>query len=189
MREKVRPSSGARVDKERWLRTALEVVEKEGGGAIRIDGLARRLNVTKGSFYHHFKDRQDFIDQMVDFWVERFNRYVIERIGHLAGSPEDRLLSLMRLVKREGLDLYDITFRAWAAQDPKIAAKVREVDLARYRFIRELFEEMGFEGEALELRTRMWLVFAAANSTVGFPDDGFEDLFERSHSIFVQKPA
>ena len=187
MNDKARTPSGTRVDKERWLRTALEVVEKEGGGAIRIDGLARRLKVTKGSFYHHFKDRHDFIDQMVDYWVERFNTYVIDQIQHVAGSPEDRLLTLMRLVKREGLDLYDITFRAWAAQDPKIAAKVREVDLARYRFIRSLFAEIGFEGEELELRTRIWLVVAAANSTVTFPDDGTGDLFEKSHPFFVRK--
>ena len=69
---------GARSDKEVWLRAALETVATEGGENLRIEPLARRLGLTKGSFYHHFRDRQDFIDQMVDYWVERFNRYVVE---------------------------------------------------------------------------------------------------------------
>ena len=72
-----------KLGKERWLRTALESIAREGDGKLRIDALAWELNVTKGSFYHHFRDRQEFVDQVVDFWVERYNRYVIETIGQL----------------------------------------------------------------------------------------------------------
>ncbi|MDV7144295.1 hypothetical protein R3X27_16545 [Tropicimonas sp. TH_r6] len=127
---------------------------------------------------------------MVDFWVERFNRYVIETIGQQVGSPEDRLLTLTRLVKREGLDLHEITFRAWAAQDSDIAAKVREVDHGRYAFIRSLFEEMGFAGEELEMRTRIWLIVASARCTMDFPvsEDMPGDIFEQSHTFLVRKP-
>ena len=141
------------------------------------------------SFYHHFRDRQDFIDQIVDFWVERYNRYVIETIGQFEGPAEYRLLSLMKLVKREGLDLYDTTFRAWAAHDERIAKKVRAVDLERYAFIQGLFEEIGFSGDELELRTRIWLVFAAASSSISFPEDagGTNELFVASHEIFTRK--
>lgn len=129
------------------------------------------------------------MDQVVDFWVARFNRYVIDTISQFEGPPEARLLSLMKLVKREGLHLYDLTFRAWAAQDPEIAAKVREVDRARYVFIKGLFEEMGFSGQELELRTRVWLVFASAQSTVVFPegDTADPDCFVSSHAFFTRK--
>ena len=178
-----------RLGKERWLRTALEAIAREGDGKLRIDALARELNVTKGSFYHHFRDRQEFIDQVVGFWVERYNHYVIETIGQLEGPAEYRLLSLMKLVKREGLDLYDTTFRAWAAHDGRIAEKVRQVDHARYVFIRGLFDDMRFSGDELELRTRIWLVFAAASSSVSFPGDagGIDDPFVASHEIFTRK--
>ena len=175
--------------RDRWIRTALEAIAREGDGNLQIDTLARDLKVTKGSFYHHFRDRQDFIDQIVDFWVERYNRYVIETIGQFEGPAEYRLLSLMKLVKREGLDLYDITFRAWAAHDERIAKKVRAVDLERYAFIRGLFEEIGFSGDELELRTRIWLVFAAASSSISFPEDAVDanDLFVASHEVFTRK--
>lgn len=188
---KVEPTqrSQQRNSRETWLRKALETIARDGDKGVRIDALARDLNITKGSFYHHFRDRQDFIDQVVDFWVERYNRYVIETIEQFEGSPEDRLRSLMKLLKREELDAYDMTFRAWAVHDPGIAKRVRQVDLTRYGFIRGLFEEMGFEGTDLELRTRIWLVFAAANATVSFPvsSEIGEDLFVESHAFFVGK--
>ena len=184
-----RSTPQSRLGKERWLRTALEAIAREGDGKLRIDALARELNITKGSFYHHFRDRQEFIDQVVDFWVERYNRYVFKTIGQQKGPAEDRLLSLMKLIRREGLDLYDTTFRAWAAHDERVAERVRSVDHARYVFIRGLFEEMGFFGDELELRTRIWLVFAAANSSVSFPGDagGIDDPFVASHEIFTRK--
>ncbi|MFM9037306.1 MAG: TetR/AcrR family transcriptional regulator [Actinomycetota bacterium] len=40
---------------------ALEVIENEGVNALRLDGLAASVGVTKGSLYWHFKDRDDLI--------------------------------------------------------------------------------------------------------------------------------
>ena len=179
---------GSRVDKELWLRTALEAVAHTNGGKVSIDALAKKLGVTKGSFYHHFRNRQDFVDQIVEFWVQRFNVYVIETIGASEGSGEEKLLSLMKLVKSEGLNLYDTTFRAWGAKDPKIAAKVHQVDIARYEFLKTLFGEMGFVGEELETRTRLWLIFASAQAAVNFPDSSPnpDDFVALSHEFFTR---
>lgn len=65
-----------------------------------------------------------------------------------------------------GLASYDIAMRTWAAQEPSVAEVLAEVDRNRYAFVRSLFKEMGFKGEELEIRTR---IFAVANSL----DDGF----------------
>ena len=59
---------GRRMSREEWLAHALDALEKEGGGALTIDKLSRRLGVSRGSFYWHFKDRTDFIRQLVDHW-------------------------------------------------------------------------------------------------------------------------
>lgn len=179
----------ARLGKERWLHAALEMIAQEGGEKVRIEALASKLGVTKGSFYHHFRDRQDFTEQVVDFWVTRFNQYVIETIGIIEGSGEDRFKSLVNLISRENLGGFDTTMRAWAARDPNIGKKVREVDNARYTFVRQLFSEMGFEDKDLELRTRIWLVFAAASTNVHFPNcDGVEEnLLSASSDFFIRR--
>ena len=64
----------ARLSKEEWLARALEVLGKKGAGELTIESLARRLGVTKGSFYWHFKDRADFFRQLIEFWDENFTQ-------------------------------------------------------------------------------------------------------------------
>lgn len=181
--------TGKRFDRERWLQSALDVLAREGSAKLRVDGLSSSLNVTKGSFYHHFRDRSDFIEKLAEFWASKYNDHVMREIGAQDTSPKERLRDLMGMITGGGFDRYDTAFRSWAAQDSIVAEALRKVDLARYRFIRGLFEEMGFSGTDLETRVRVWLVFASANASLNFPTgdhysvpdlDTFLDFFVRS---------
>lgn len=178
-----------RIDKELWLRTALNAVAHTNGDKISIDALAKKLGKTKGSFYHHFRNRQDLVDQIVEYWVQHFNVYVMEAVVATEGSGEEKLRTLMRMLNHEGLDLYDTTFRAWGAKDPEIAAKVLEVDVNRYKFLKNLFSQMGFVGEDLETRTRMCLIFLSGQAAVNFPDDSPSpgDFVAHSHEFFIRR--
>ena len=178
-----------RFHKEAWLSAAMEVLAREGQAKLRVDNLAGQLGVTKGSFYHHFKGRDDFVHSLLDYWSRTFTDNVIAAATALEGSPEERLLNVMQMIEREGLDRHDIAFRSWAAQDPSVAKVVRRVDLARYRFIRSLFAEMGFEGTELEDRVRIWLVFESAQHTVYLPkrSGNGEDAIIRRHAFFTQR--
>ena len=61
------------------------------------------------------------------------------------------------------------------------------MDNGRYRFIRSLFEQMGFQGAELEMRTRVWLVYASAHGTLTFKGDERidDDSFVQSHEFFI----
>jgi hypothetical protein len=102
--------------------------------------------------------------------------------------PPRGLDRLLQGIERQGLDRYDIAFRSWAAQDPSVAKGVRKVDLARYRFIRSLFADMGFEDEELEDRVQIWLVFQSAQHTIYLPkrSGNGEDVIIRRHAFFTQ---
>jgi AcrR family transcriptional regulator len=158
-----------RFDRQSWLRGALEVLAHQGQAKLRVDELAGRLGVTKGSFYHHFKNRDDFVKSLLAYWSSAYTDKVIDEASALEGSPEERLLKVMQMIEREGLDRYDIAFRSWAAQNPSVEKSVRKVDLARYRFIHSLFSQMGFNGTDLEDRVGIWLVFHSAQHAVYLP--------------------
>ena len=46
--------------KEQWLICGLDVLEAQGHAAVKVEPMAAQLNVTKGSFYWHFENRQTF---------------------------------------------------------------------------------------------------------------------------------
>ena len=148
-----------RLSRGEWLGSALEAVAKEGGGVLTIDELVQRLGVSRGSFYWHFKDRTDFVRQLVGYWSELFTQEVAKETDQSKGKAEERLISLAEHIVSGRLARYDIAIRAWALHDPVAARGVKKVDEFRLKYVRSLFEDMGFEGEELETRTRTFVVF------------------------------
>ncbi len=184
---KMRRETKPRFDREAWLAAALEVLAKEGQARLKIERLAADLGVTKGSFYHHFANRDDFVDAVVEYWATAFTERVIQEVGVGKAPARQRLLRLMEAIRRDGLDRYDIAFRSWAAQDERVAEAVRKIDNERYRFVRGLFSEIGFEGAELEERVRVWLVFHSAQRTVYVPElCQSSETTRRLHAFFLQ---
>ncbi|MFA3918845.1 TetR/AcrR family transcriptional regulator [Ruegeria hyattellae] len=169
MKADQKPTPLPRYDRERWLETALKVLAKEGGARLRIDSLVKSLGVTKGSFYHHFKSREEFVRELIDFWSREFTQSVIAEVNEQPGTASERLLKLTRRIEADGLDQFDIAFRSWAAQDPMVAKALKVVDLQRYEFVRGVFESIGFSGDDLDMRVRLFLVFVSARRSVYIP--------------------
>lgn len=49
---------GNRLSADDWAQAALDLIAEQGVGAVAVEPLARRLGVTKGSFYWHFLARR-----------------------------------------------------------------------------------------------------------------------------------
>jgi AcrR family transcriptional regulator len=151
--------SGERLTRERWLSAALEVVARKGGAKLRVRDLVQNLGVSTGSFYWHFRSRDNFVANLVDYWGREFTSRVAEHMANVEGDARKRLLVLMEYLLEHDSAHYDVAVRAWAAQEPAVARQVRRVDRLRFRVVRSLFEEMGFSGRELEMRTSTFVVF------------------------------
>lgn len=165
-----RPKRKRRLNRSDWLALSLEVLSHEGGARLNIDHVCHKLGVTKGSFYAHFKNRSDFIEKFVTYWAETYTQSVIDAINELENSTaEIRLLALMQFLHRNRSSRNDFAIRAWAAQEPLVAKAVRKVDGQRFRYIRQIFHELGFRGAELDLRTRIFVVFHSAVESIRLP--------------------
>ena len=156
-----------RLSREMWLAEALQVLTKSGNAKLRVDTIARALGVTKGSFYWHFKDREDFVASIIDYWETRFTRPVIETVSASTGDARHRLWDLMEIVHSRDYARYDASVRAWAAQEPWIFDLCSRVDAKRHQFVRSLFSEIGFEGLECEVRTRACIAYLSYGVTAG----------------------
>jgi AcrR family transcriptional regulator len=134
-------------------------VARKGGAKLRVRDLVQNLGVSTGSFYWHFRSRDDFVAKLVDYWSREFTSRVAEHMANVEGDPRKRLLLLMEYLLEQDSARYDVAVRAWAAQEPAVARRVRRVDQQRIRVVRSLFEEMGFSGTELEMRTSTFVVF------------------------------
>jgi AcrR family transcriptional regulator len=51
-----------------WIDAGLELLVGKGVDHVKITRLADALGVTRGSFYWHFKDRDDLLSALVEDW-------------------------------------------------------------------------------------------------------------------------
>lgn len=145
------------LSREEWLDAALEVVSRQGGAKLRIDALVRQVGVTKGSFYWHFKNRDDFVRCLIDYWHERYTLTVSDHLDRIEGTPHEKLGILMDMVFVERLTRYDLAIRSWAAAYPELQPLVKRTDDHRLKYLRQLFAGIGFDREGADLRSRVFL--------------------------------
>ena len=151
-----------RLRRQDWIDAAIRQLVEAGIGAVSVEQLAASLGITRGSFYHHFADREDLLRAMLDHWAQRWTYEVREQIAALGLDPGTTLLALMRAIRSQGASEYDAPFRAWALHDPLARAVVQQVDEARLKFIRSQFEGLGFTGPDAENRARLLLYYEVA---------------------------
>src|SRR5687767_6210249 len=68
-----------------WAQAALDEIEAAGVRALTVEGVARRLGVSKGGAYHHFRDRRDLLRAALARW-ERHQ--VTELNARFAAIPD-----------------------------------------------------------------------------------------------------
>ena len=155
------PRKQRRVSREEWLKAGLELLSERGIGAVKIDHLARRVGVAKTGFYWHFKDRQALLDTMLEFW-EREYTGIIANDKEIAAMPaRERLLAINAIVDDRGLTRLDAAISAWARQDPKAARLLAQTYKVRLKTLRKAFRDLGFQGDELEMRTRLFVCYVS----------------------------
>ena len=130
----------ARVSREDWLESGLLLLAEEGVEALTIDAMCQRLNVTKGSFYHHFKNRHAYLDAILAFWEDKYTRQFID--NSLQGlTPAERMARLSEQVI-ENYGEYEVKIRAWAQNDALAREYQERVDQQRLDFLYSVQNDM-----------------------------------------------
>jgi len=152
-----------------WVSAGLEALRKGGVAAVRVERLAGDVGVTKGSFYHHFRDRGALLEALLDYWAREMTDAEFARLETLRGGLAARLLALAEDVLEKGMGRYDPAIRAWARHDRKVAAAVAQVDRRRVKALGGFFEEGGFSAAEARIRARTFYTFLLGEPQVRAP--------------------
>jgi AcrR family transcriptional regulator len=174
--------------REDWLNAAIHTLFESGIGSISIVQLANTLEVTRGSFYHHFTDREDLLRAMLNHWEKKWTVDIREEIRSLELPPGEKLLALVQSIRNNKAADYDAPFRAWALHDPLARAALKAVDAFRLDYIRSLFEAAGFVGLDAENRARLLLYYEMSDPAffVARDPDTEDRLIEKRLSLLLQ---
>jgi AcrR family transcriptional regulator len=84
----------ARLSTADWESAALDALAEDGLAGVAIEPIARRLGVTKGSFYWHFADRDALVAAALAHWEISHTENVIDALKDVT-DPRERLARLI----------------------------------------------------------------------------------------------
>lgn len=162
----IKKKDSAKLGRQDWIDTGLKVLEQSGIEGIRVEMLAKLMNVTKGSFYWHFKNREELLCSLLKEWSDLDTDKIIEQLESTDSDASSKLLNLFELCVQDDGRL-EKAIRAWAANDPKAAVILAQVDQRRLDYTRDLFLQIGFTSFEAMVRARMVYYAAIGEFTLG----------------------
>ncbi len=76
-----------RLSRNDWLKAGFEMLTNQGASGLTIENLTDKLDVTKGSFYHHFQNAEDYKIALLEFWAEQYTNRVV-KLTEAGNEPE-----------------------------------------------------------------------------------------------------
>lgn len=148
----------ANITAETWLETAKQSLLEEGLGGVKVDRLAVRLGVTRGGFYHNFKDRDELLDRLIALWEKECRFLPAAQPGGRATQAADWLqLAVDRLIESDGYDSrFDLAVRDWARVDQRAAWAVERADRERLQTLTKAFAALGYDTDEAPIRARIF---------------------------------
>ncbi|MDG5485129.1 TetR/AcrR family transcriptional regulator [Mycolicibacterium gadium] len=149
-----------RTPRATWIDAGLAALAAGGPDAVRVDLLAKALDVTRGGFYHHFDSRRVFLDALLETWEHRSTDEVLDRVEAEGGDARDKVRKAGMLTFSKELLPIDLAVRDWARRDKAVARRLRRVDNRRMEYLRALI--MTFSDDADDVEARSMLAFSLA---------------------------
>lgn len=140
-----------RLTAQDWTWEALTAIEEGGVKAVSVEGLAKRLGATKGSFYWHFRNRPELIAAALQLWEKNHTEAIVS-YAQLRPSPAERLRALFELVLEYSRnDRVEVALLA-SAHDPEIGPTLRRVTRRRIEYVAEQYRDLGLSAEQADHR-------------------------------------
>ena len=180
-----------RLSADDWVTAALEVLINEGISAVKILPLARKLGVTRGSFYWHFENHEALLNRLLEVWEET-NSGTIIAAATLPGSIVERYVALMRCwLSMERFDPHlEVAVRHWGRRNAELWERLRAADERRVEaFVAMLTPEVSDPTMALHrARTMYYLQMGWYELEVDLPIDARIESCTYYFEIYVGRP-
>ncbi len=148
------PARAARLSAEDWAQAALDLVAEQGVAAVAVEPLARRLGVTKGSFYWHFPSRDALLQAALERW-EAIEQVSVFGSLEAVPDPKERLRALFLLVAHEVQPHIIYSELLKALDHPAVQPVINRVSQRRLDYLVASFRQAGLARTEAQHRARL----------------------------------
>src|SRR3546814_4525014 len=131
-----------RGSKEVWLASAYDALIEAGVDAVRIQSLAKKLKLSRTSFYWFFTDRNELLTALLKSWADKNTQGIRQRSEAYAETIAEAMLNVFDSWLDPSLfdSQFEFAVRAWALQSTDVAARIEQADEARMAAITAMID-------------------------------------------------
>lgn len=144
----------ARLSADDWAEAALDLIAEQGVQAVAVEPLARRLGVTKGSFYWHFPSRDALLQAALERWESVEQEAVFGRLEAVP-DPRERLRALFQMVAHEFKSHVIFSALLKALDHPTVQPVIDRVSQSRLDYLSASFRQAGLSRTDAQHRARL----------------------------------
>lgn len=159
----------ARLTAGDWVDVGFTVLGEDGIEGVKVDRMAERLGVTKGSFYWHFRDLDDFLEALATRWAGEMGDRYLATAGPRDLPPATRMQNRLRAFLSRRVRSLDREMRHWACMDERARAALEKTDGRIFAQMTADLREMGFSETEAEWRASVLFYASVGYAAVGHP--------------------
>ena len=144
-----------RLGRTDWMEAGQAILRASGIADLRLATLTEKLKVSSGSFYHHFRDMDEYLGALAEHYSAASIERLLDEIEREVVEPLERLRTLARRTRTEDLLRLDRAMRVWAASEPRAAVAMARSEAVTLAFFGRAFEQAGFSPKDAETRARL----------------------------------
>ena len=141
-----------------WAEAALQLIAEKGLRALTVGTLAKRLGVTKGSFYWHFKGRAELLAAALARWEQNATMEAIRALDSV-DDYRRRLELILGAASQPPRSRSLYAALAEAAEDPVVRRVLNRVASARIAYLETCYGHLG--STPAQARSRSVFAYAA----------------------------
>ncbi len=156
MEQNLTSDAGWRGSPDLWLQAAYDALIESGVDAVRIMPLAKRLDISRTSFYWFFKDREELLDALIARWRDKNTGALLHQAEAYAETIQEAVLNVFDCWLDHNLfdSAFEFAVRSWALQSTEVEEEVRNADAIRLESLSQMFERFGFDAPVSDVRAR-----------------------------------
>ncbi|MFT5579269.1 MAG: AcrR family transcriptional regulator [Paraglaciecola psychrophila] len=145
-----------------WIKAGQSLLIEAGIDAVKLHPLSKKLDISTGSFYHHFKSFEGYLSALADFYGTEQAQLPFDEARNLIGNdPEQRLRAATAIFAAGSGRQLNVAMRAWAHRDQCAFDAIHRYDKVLMKNLDAIFIDLGFDEIAAKSRTLMMMALAS----------------------------
>jgi len=151
--------SKIKVEKSEWLKLGVETFSVSGWEGFNVEQFASKLNCNKSSFYWHFKSKDVFLKETIEYWFDHSVKPISTTISKITDPHQRFLKFLTSSFQDKSRKDFMFFLRRLSSKDSDLIILVDKMTRTRLEFTTSMIMDLGYSNKDARIKAEILFNF------------------------------